>query len=242
MDGTGRGLMCLELFNAADGEIELGFFEEGEASFRLDEQYAARQEWILRFLADAIQSHGAFRRPKGNVVLLASLHDSLGRSSVLHTAATASELRSKGIPLLELNGLEHGSGVDTSHSVLVPDTDFISQGGYTRPRRGQQLSLAENVDEASNASPWPTKRNQVVWRGVATGQHQVDEANWMEVPRVKLCLAAKQIEEQLDARISGYPPGVSKAAVRKLMFARIMGYKSTTGKQLVVSVYPLLFS
>ena len=105
-------MMCLELFNAADGEIELGVFEEGEASFRLDEQYAARQEWILRFLADAIQSHGAFRRPKGNVVLLASLHDSLGRSSVLHTAATASDLRSKGIPLLELNGLEHGSGVD----------------------------------------------------------------------------------------------------------------------------------
>jgi hypothetical protein len=73
-------------------------------------------------------------------------------------------------------------------------------------RAGHKLPLAGLIDQLNRDSPWEGKHDRAIWRGVATGLHKVDESNWDEVPRAKLCLQAKEIG-RLDARISGYVAG-----------------------------------
>lgn len=176
---------------------------------------------MVPYLAHLVQEYGDFpAESTWTTAVLLSLHDTLPLSSVLYQPTTAKELTKLRTPLLELNGIDKEyAAIDLSHTITIPDSDFVRLQGYTtdyqRKKRGGQeyttvAAMAKEVDSASKDSPWSTKKNAVVWRGVATGILQVDADttdgglnNWRSIPRVQLCMKAKMLGDQLDARLAG---------------------------------------
>ena len=75
-------------------------------------------------------------------------------------------------------------GNAVSH-VLIPDQVFLETAGYAQAR----------ADVARTWRPWLSRSEQVFWRGASTGlRHLLHAASWRDLPRFKLCLAARAAE------------------------------------------------
>jgi hypothetical protein len=200
--------MCVELFHAPRTPelVEFGLHEEA-GGFLLDsvsavvinmspthsalQIYDARKAWFLAFLADLLESHGAFDllASTKNTILLVSLHDSLGRSSVLHSPTTARALGSIGIPLLEITGILPDETVVTDHTILVPDTDFLSQRGYARKLKGRAGAPAYSaiftcLHVCAQAISYPSRDSLISLIAIVHGRESMIERygeGWQQV-------------------------------------------------------------
>lgn len=70
-----------------------------------------------------------------------------------------------------------------SNHILIPDYDFLRSRGFAKLRHWAQASPV----------PWETRVDEILWRGVTTGYTQDAENLINQLPRVKMCLLAKNI-------------------------------------------------
>jgi hypothetical protein len=88
-----------------------------------------------------------------------------------------------------------GKTKQETYSFLVPDHDYIFYDCY-------KAQFAE-LDKLTELLPWGKKTSAAFWRGRSTG-YKLDEDNWRENLRVRLCLISGQIKDSglLDAYFS----------------------------------------
>jgi len=75
---------------------------------------------------------------------------------------------------------------------LIPDSLFISTGGYDRIRRAYR----------ENDVPWDQRMPIAFWRGTTTGHPESKSLGWRSLPRVKLCEIGQSHEAVIDAGIT----------------------------------------
>lgn len=78
----------------------------------------------------------------------------------------------------------------TNDVLLIPDCDFLNSEGYAETR----------LFFSKEQTPWDQRSNVAFWRGTSTGMVPEDGM----LPRVKLCLLAKEIPDLLDCGITGF--------------------------------------
>ncbi len=84
---------------------------------------------------------------------------------------------------------------NSASTILIPDAIFLGAGGYTKIRSHC----------ARRWQPWAQRRDVCFWRGSSSGsRHLLGVSHWRDIPRFKLCLAAKAAArpELLDFGIS----------------------------------------
>jgi hypothetical protein len=91
--------------------------------------------------------------------------------------------------------LAFGSALNDPYSILMPDPAFIGSRGHSEDRA--------RIEEMHKIFPWNLKQPTVFWRGTSTGSGLTGD-DWKEVPRIALCLKAKEIGDnrKIDCGIS----------------------------------------
>jgi hypothetical protein len=90
--------------------------------------------------------------------------------------------------------------------VLIPDFDFLESHGFER--------LRHRVD--TNRVPWESRADDILWRGVTTGQIHDAPKSIDRLPRVQLCLLAKDIP-RCDAKIVQVVQSANPESDRKVL-------------------------
>lgn len=88
-----------------------------------------------------------------------------------------------------------GRNIADTTTFLIPDPAFVGALGYALERK-QSERFASQV-------PWRQRRSTIFWRGAATGIG-IEGPDWLNTPRAKLALAAKEIGDPaiVDAKIT----------------------------------------
>ncbi|KAK3252732.1 hypothetical protein CYMTET_37980 [Cymbomonas tetramitiformis] len=181
----------------------------------------AVSKWRLTLVSDFLREV-AVRMYKDGVALV-SLSE---RGNPLWSSKDEEYLRMRGAPLVTMWRMKGRRA-----PVLIPDSAFLRYRGFHQIR--------EQVLWMSEARPWEEKAASAVWRGDAVGYSEyildydnktapaiptyapVDEGTVMQLPRVKLCEAAKTLPAALTfdcgitPRKGRHGRGIDRARARK---------------------------
>ncbi|NMC64033.1 MAG: hypothetical protein GYA55_12795 [SAR324 cluster bacterium] len=108
--------------------------------------------------------------------------------------------------------LAFGRRCEDYRTMLIPDPAFLGARGY-------QAEIDE-ISEIEKTLTWSCKTPTIFWRGATTGM-EIDTDKWKEVPRIKLAMKSKEIND--PDRVDAYISYVTKLSPSRMQEIRDLG-------------------